>query len=215
MPRKPGGEHWKQGEGYEPRNKGLDFPAETLTAKEASSLVWACSGKAPTGIRNRALIALLYRSGLRLSEALSLYPKDIDADAGEVTVLRGKGGKRRVVAMDEGGLRFLERWLERRTSLGFNGLQRVFCTLKGEPVKAAYVRALLPRLARRAGIEKRVHAHGLRHTFASELASEGHPLTTIQTLLGHSRASTTDRYLRQLNPAKALEAVKKREWVEE
>ena len=215
MPRKPGGEPWKKGEGYEPKNKGLDFPAETLTPKEASSLIWACSGKAPTGVRNRALIALLYRSGLRLSEALSLFPKDIDADSGEVTVLRGKGGKRRVVAVDEGGLRFLERWLERRGRLGMNGRQPVFATLKGEPLKAAYVRALLPRLARRVGIEKRVHAHGLRHSFASELAAEGHPLSTIQTLLGHSRASTTDRYLRELNPAKALEAVKNREWSEE
>lgn len=166
----------------EPANKGRKFPAETLTAKEASALIWACSSRAPTGIRNRALLAVLYRSGLRISEALNLYPKDIDTESGELTVLRGKGGKRRVVAVDEGGLRFLERWLERRARLGFNGRQRVFCTLRGEPVKAAYVRALLPRLARRAGIEKRVHAHGLRHTFASELAGEGHPLSTIQTV---------------------------------
>ena len=194
--------------------KGLTFPAETLTALEVGSLIWACSGKAPSGIRNRALIALLYRSGLRISEALALEPKDINGDAGEITVLRGKGGKRRVVAVDEGGLRFLERWLERRARLGMNGRQTVFCTLKGAKMQSAYVRALLPRLARRAGIEKRVHAHGLRHSFASELAAEGHPLCTIQTLLGHSHASTTDRYLRELNPAKALEAVKNREWSE-
>jgi len=197
-----------------PANKGRQFPAETLTPKEIGGLLWACSSKAPTGLRNRSLLALLYRGGLRVSEALSLYPKDLNTEAGELTVLRGKGGKRRVVAVDEGALRFLERWLERRERLGFNGRQPVFCTLKGEPVKAAYIRALLPRLARRAGIEKRVHAHALRHTFASELAGEGLPLSTIQTLLGHSRASTTDRYLRELNPARALEAVKRREWKE-
>ena len=64
---------------------------------------WRCSGRyAPTGLRNRALIALLYRTGLRINEALSLYPKDLDLEGGSVRVLNGKGGKSRTVGLDPG-----------------------------------------------------------------------------------------------------------------
>ena len=71
----------------------------------------------------------------------------------------------------------------------------LLCTLKGQPVASAYVRALMPRLARRAGIDKCVHPHGLRHTHA-ELAFEGMPMNAIQAQLGHSSLATTRRYSR-------------------
>ncbi len=81
-------------------NRGRRFPAELLSEEEARALVRACSARAPTGIRNRALINLLYRGGLRVSEALALMPKDVDQAAGTVTVLHGKGDRRRVVGID-------------------------------------------------------------------------------------------------------------------
>ncbi len=68
------------------------------------SLICACSNRAPTGIRNRALIVVMYRAGLRLSEALALKPKDVDPDAGTITVLHGKGERRRVVGIDPGSM---------------------------------------------------------------------------------------------------------------
>src|SRR5437016_1978829 len=85
-----------------PANAGQHYPAEILTPDEVRALIKACSNRAPTGIRNRALLVLLYRGGLRITEALRLHPKDLDRAAGTVTVLRGKGGKRRTIGLDPG-----------------------------------------------------------------------------------------------------------------
>ena len=74
-----------------PANKGRKYPAEPLTEKEVRSLLAKCSGRAPTGIRNRALLTVLYRGGLRISEALALEPKDLDSKEGTIRVLHGKG----------------------------------------------------------------------------------------------------------------------------
>lgn len=196
--------------GRQPANAGKTYPAEVLTGDEVRGLLRACSNRAPTGVRNRALIVLLYRGGLRVSEALALAPKDADADAGTITVLHGKGDKRRVVGLDPAAFAVLERWLEARRSLGLGRRARLFCTLQGAPLDDSYVRRLLPRLARKAGIEKRVHAHGLRHTHAFELAAEGMPPHLIQAQLGHGSLATTDRYLRHVAPRELLNATRRR-----
>ncbi len=93
-----------------------------------------------------------------------------------------------------------------------NGRRRFICTLKGRPVQTAYVRGLLPRLAARAGIEKRVHPHGLRHTHAAELMREGVPVNVISRQLGHSSIATTARYLDHIQPQEVIEAMQRREW---
>ena len=195
-----------------PANKGRKLPPEPLTESEVKALIRACSQRAVTGVRNRALIVVLYRAGLRISEALALTPKDLDPLASTIRVLHGKGDKCRVAGLDAGAWAIVELWLNRRTASGINSRAPVFCTLQGKSMKTAYVRKLLPRLARKAGIEKRVHAHGLRHTFAYELAGEGTPLHLIQSQLGHSSLATTDRYVRHLNPAAVVEAMKSRTW---
>ena len=128
-----------------PSNAGKTFPVEILTPDEVNALLRACSRRPPTGLRNRALLTLLYRGGLRVSVALALYPKDVDADAGTVTVLHGKGDKRRTVGLDPAAFAVLEQWIARRATLRLNGRQPLLCTLDGAPVKDAYVRALLPR----------------------------------------------------------------------
>ena len=195
-----------------PANKDKTYPAEPLTANEAQKLILAASRRAPTGIRNRALIVTLYRGGLRIAEALALMPKDLDADAGTARILHGKGNRARTVGLDPTAFAVIERWLDRRTALGINGRAPVFCTLDGNPLSTAYVRALLPRLARKAGIEKRVHAHGLRHTHAAELAREGIPMNVIQAQLGHSSLATTDRYIRHIAPEQVIETMRGRAW---
>ena len=157
-----------------PANKGRKLPPEPLTDDDVKRLIGVCSRRAPTGIRNRALIVALYRGGLRIAEAMALRPKDLDAQAGTVRILEGKGRKARTVGLDPGAFAQIELWLRVRAGRGINGHAAVFCTLEGRPLATAYVRALLPRLAKKAGIEKRVHPHGLRHTFASQLRSEGH-----------------------------------------
>ena len=195
-----------------PANKGHRYPAEILTADEVRALITACSSRAPTGVRNRALLVLLYRAGCRISEALRLLPKDLDRAAGTATVLRGKGGQRRTIGLDPGAFAVVERWLDVRAKLGISGRAPIICTLKGKPVASAYVRTLMPRLARRAGIEKRVHAHGLRHTHAAELALEGHPMNLIQAQLGHTSLATTSRYLAHIAPAQLIAAMRARTW---
>jgi site-specific recombinase XerD len=198
----------------EPGNKGRKYPAEPLTGEEVSALLQACSNRAPTGIRNRALITILYRGGLRISEALALENKDLDRKKGTVRVLHGKGDQARTIGLDPEAFAVVDRWLDRRKALGFNGRRRLFCTLDGYPVSDAYVRSLLPRLARKAGVEKRVHAHGLRHTHAAELAREGIPMNVIQAQLGHSSLATTDRYIRHIEPQEVIETMQARKWTQ-
>ncbi|MBI1190047.1 MAG: tyrosine-type recombinase/integrase [Tepidisphaera sp.] len=187
--------------------KGRTFPVEVLTADEVERLMGACSRKAPTGIRNRALIALLYRTGLRISEALSLQPKDLDPERGTVRVLRGKGGKARTVGMDAGGFALLDKWMAMRPKS-----QWVFCTLDGAQVSDYYVRNMLPRIAEKAGIEKRVHPHGLRHTHAARLADERVPIHLIAAQLGHSNIGTTSRYIDHIAPGAVVAAVREVAW---
>ena len=141
-----------------PAKKRRTLPPEPLTPEEVKALIRACSKRAITGVRNQALIVVLYRAGLRISEALALMPKDLDAKGGMMRVLHGKGDKARVVGLDAGAWAILALWLDRRAAAGINSRAPVFCTLKGRPIKSAYIRTLLPRLAHKAGIDKRVHA---------------------------------------------------------
>lgn len=124
-----------------PVNKGLKLPAEPLTPDEVKMLLRCCSTRAATGIRNLALIVVLYRAGLRVSEALAILPKDLDAQAGTIRVLHGKGDKARVVGLDAGAWAILQVWLDRRAVLGITGRAPVFSTLRGKRMKSAYVSA--------------------------------------------------------------------------
>jgi len=190
----------------------IKLDADLLTAGEIEALIKTCSNRAPTGIRNRALIGLTWRTGLRIGEVLALLPKDVDLDAGTVVVQHGKNDKRRVVGMDAGTAALLNRWLETRKKRGINGRSPIFCTLNGGQVNQSYIRHLLPRLARRAGIDKRCHAHGLRHAMAFELEREGATVSQIRDLLGHSSLAVTDRYLRRIGASEAVEFARQREW---
>lgn len=183
-------------------------PAETLTDAEVQALLKACSRRTPTGRRNRALLGLLYRSGLRIGEALALRPADLDRSQGSLRVLHGKGDKARTVGIDAGAVALVDEWLEMRPATA-NGAP-LFCTLRGGPVAAGYVRNLMRRLRARAGIAKRVHAHGLRHTHAAQLAAEGTPVNVIQQQLGHSNVRTTSEYINHLRPGAVLAAIKER-----
>ena len=194
-------------------NKGEKLPPEVLTQAEVLALMDACSRRAPTGKRDRALVCLLWRGQLRLAEALSLKPSDVDLETGVVRIREGKGKKSRTVAIDPKCCDVLAVWMETRKQIeGVTGRQRLFCTLRGGPINTAQIREKLPKLAAKAGIEKRVHAHGLRHTGASELVEEGVSLTEIQEQLGHSNAATTDRYLKAINPKSRIERMRSRTW---
>jgi len=187
-------------------------PPEVLTEAEAIALMKACSARAPTGVRNRALIAVLWRCGLRISEALQLELRDVDLQAGTVRVRHGKGDRSRTVGLDEQTTALLARWLDRRRKLGAGARAPIFCTLQGGRLDSSYVRRLLPRLARKAGIDRRVHAHGLRHTYAAELAREGTAINVIRDALGHTSLAVTDRYLRDVAPTHVINTMRGRRW---
>ena len=196
----------------DPQSSSNSRPIEILTPEEIKSLLRACSGRAPTGIRNRALLVLGWRGGLRLGEVLALHPKDLDPEAGTVNVLRGKGGKQRTVGLDPTAFALIERWLDTRRNRGLNGRSPLICTLRGQPILQSYVRGLMTRLGKKAALEKRVHFHGLRHAHAHELAREHTPINVIQRQLGHSNISTTHVYLCKIAPQEVIEAMQAREW---
>jgi site-specific recombinase XerD len=155
---------------------------------------------------------VLWRSGLRVSEALALVPEDLDLVEGTVTILNGKGGRRRVVGLDIGTSLLVDQWLVTRRKLGAGFRSPLFCTLKGGRIDPSYVRHMLPRMARRAGVEKRVHAHGLRHAFAIDLARSGTPLFLIRDSLGHASVATTQTYLSRVGGHEVVEAMRGRNW---
>jgi site-specific recombinase XerD len=183
------------------------YPPEPLARDEIRRLLDAC-GTSSTGLRNRALLTTLWRTGLRIAEALALEPRDLDA--GVLRVRRGKGSKCRVVALDPAALASVQVWLDRKAQLGIGG--PIFSTLKGERIRTSYVRNALKRLAKKAGISKRVHAHGLRHTFASELADEKTDVRVIQRALGHSSLQTTQNYIDHLRPQAVIDTLRGRAW---
>lgn len=214
--------------GTHPPNYGETYPAEPLTEDEVRALLAQCSLRAPTGIRNRALITVMYRAGLRISEAIGYVPRpgerknkieplkvsDVDQAGGTIRVLHGKGNKARVVGLDDGAMEVLARWIETRRGLGITR-GPLFCTLDGRRMSDRYVRNMLKRLAAKAGIEKRVHPHGLRHSHAAELAAEHVPVNTIQQQLGHESLATTDRYLKHIAPADVIAMGRNRKpWTE-
>ncbi len=159
-------------------------------------------------LRNRALLYVGYRAGLRLLEALALYPKDVKTDKGVVRILHGRGDKSRTVGLPMDACVALDRWLDKRKKL--NRGVPLFCTLDGKTMSEAYVRSLMKRLQDRSEIRKRVHFHGLRHTCAWELAKEGAPMPIIQKALGHTSLQTTDRYLRHVAPMDVIDVIKSR-----
>jgi site-specific recombinase XerD len=188
----------------------MRYPPEVLSKREIAALLEACGTETWTDRRNRALIVVMYRAGLRVAEALALRPCDVDTERGAIRVLRGKGGRARTVGIDRWGLEELARWMGEHRAMGWSAGVPLFCTGSGRPVTQAYVRRRLPELARAAGIHKRVHAHGLRHTHAAELRAEGIDLAVIRRQLGHSSLLTTVRYLDHLEPESVIDRLGER-----
>lgn len=192
--------------------EGDPMPDELLVPHEARALIRASSGRAATGVRNRALVAVMYRSGLRPGEVLALRVDQVDTAGGTISVPPRKGGRGRVTGIDGPTRELVDAWLRRRAERGIGDDRPLFCTLAGEPLKAAYVRELLPRLARKAGINKRVHPLALRYANAAELAEEGMPAAMIDLHLGVAPAGGARRYRRPVGPEEVVAAIADRPW---
>jgi integrase/recombinase XerC len=160
-----------------------------LPKDESKDLLDAPATDSESGRRDRALLELLYASGLRAAECCGLDLEDLDRRHGTVRVM-GKGSKERVLPVGEVALDALDAYLDRRGG----GHGPLFRNARGGRLTTRSVQSIVGRRARAAGLARRVTPHTLRHTFATHLLGEGADLRLIQELLGHSRLSTTQRY---------------------
>jgi integrase/recombinase XerC len=171
----------------------------TLTVDEAFRLMESpttisekpSEGSKEKGLRDRAILELLYSSGLRVSELVGLNSNQLDLDLGIVRVM-GKGRKERIVPVGTKAIKALEAYLEKRGML--EGEEPVFINSLGGRLTTRSVGRLIKRYTRHSGIFRKVSPHSLRHTFATHLLDAGADIREIQEMLGHSSLSTTQRY---------------------
>ncbi|MCM3756706.1 tyrosine recombinase XerC [Sporosarcina aquimarina] len=163
--------------------------------EELEKLFDSCLGEKPRDLRDRALLELLYATGIRVSELTSISLSDIDNDLGIVRVM-GKGRKERYVPFGSFAQSAIERYIENSRSLLMKNTKhdRLFVNLRGGPLTERGVRHVLDAIVERASIQSNVYPHMLRHTFATHLLSAGADMRTVQELLGHSDLSSTQIY---------------------
>jgi integrase/recombinase XerC len=165
---------------------------KTLTAEQASHLV-AIGGDDPLVLRDRALLELLYSSGLRVGEVVALDLAHLDLKAGMVRVT-GKGAKTRVLPVGRQAREALSRWLAVRGQFARREEMALFTARDGGRLGARAVQLRVRRWACQQGLGVPVHPHMLRHSFASHLLESSGDLRAVQELLGHADISTTQIY---------------------
>jgi integrase/recombinase XerD len=168
---------------------------QVLTRGEVEKLLSQPRGTDPPALRDRALLELMYASGLRASEAITLELGDVDFEEG-VLRARGKGSKERVVPIGQAALRALAIYLERgRPDLvKTNAEAHLFVNFRGGQLTRQGLYKIVRRHAQTAGLADRMSPHTLRHTFATHLLSGGCDLRSVQEMLGHADVSTTQLY---------------------
>lgn len=149
--------------------------------------------KGPLDVRDRAMFELMYSSGLRLSETVSLDSSDVNLEDALVRVT-GKGAKQRIVPVGRVACEWLRSWLRERPSQAGAEQTALFVSRRGTRLTARAVQARLARWARAQGIDRPVHPHMLRHSFASHMLESSGDLRAVQELLGHADISTTQVY---------------------
>jgi integrase/recombinase XerD len=163
-----------------------------LSGSDIDRLVESPDLSTDEGIRDRAILELLYGTGLRVSELCGLSLYDVSDDLVRV---RGKGGKERLVPVGRQALLAIDAYLTRvRQKHDSETVQKLFVTDKGKPIGRTFVWGRVHKLAKQAGIDKKVSPHTFRHTYATHLLDAGADLRVIQDLLGHAHISSTDRY---------------------
>ena len=167
----------------------------TLSIEDAAALVESPDLSAPEGLRDRAMLELLYASGLRASECLALRLEDLNISAGYV-MATGKGNRQRLVPVGAQALKWVERYaltsrpaFVRRWDSG-----ALFVNRYGRPLSRQALWMVIKRAGRRAGVRSTVSPHTLRHSFASHLLERGADLRSVQAMLGHADIATTQIY---------------------
>lgn len=179
-------------EGVRPPKAAKPLPA-TLSPDEAVRLV-AFDDDTPAGIRDRAVLEMLYSSGLRISELTELDLDSIDFGTREVRVT-GKGSKTRIVPVGAPAIAAVERWLAVRSSMPhIDDKQALFLSPRGKRLSPRLVQARIKQWATKQGINADVHPHMLRHSFASHVLQSSGDLRAVQEMLGHASIASTQVY---------------------
>lgn len=169
---------------------------KTMSDKDVSRLLDVCANDIE-GIRDRALIELLYASGARISEAAGIKLSDIDFSQKQLRLF-GKGSKERIVPLYQEALSALDTYIaSARPALLSKGKEpsaNLFISVRGNAMSAAALRVRFERLVKLAGLDSSLTPHSMRHTFATELLEGGADLRSVQELLGHESLSTTQIY---------------------
>jgi integrase/recombinase XerD len=173
---------------------GRSLP-KSLTEDQVEKLLQAPDTATALGLRDRAMLELLYATGLRVSELVSLGLSQLNLNAGVVRVI-GKGNKERLVPFGEEALTWLGKYLSqgRGALLGEHLSEALFPTARGAPMTRQAFWYAIKRYARQAGLERAPSPHTLRHAFATHLLNHGADLRVVQMLLGHADLSTTQIY---------------------
>ena len=174
---------------------GRSLP-DTLSIEEVDDLLASASRQeSPDSMRDRAMFELIYACGLRVTELVSLDLEDLDLEQGSVRCL-GKGGKERLIPVHADAISVLRRYIdETRPALVRNSSERaLFLNRRGQRLSRQGFWLILKGQAKRAGIDKKITPHTLRHSFATHLLQGGAPLRHVQELLGHSSITTTQVY---------------------
>ncbi len=175
--------------------KNLPSLPQSLTPDEVERLLAAPAGESPLALRDRAMLEVLYATGLRVSELVSLELGQLQLDAGFLRAF-GKGSKQRVVPLGEMATEALIRYLAagRPRLLGERRQARVFLNRSGLGLTRQGFWKMMKRRAVEAKISKNITPHTLRHSFATHLLDNGADLRSVQTMLGHADISTTQIY---------------------
>lgn len=165
-----------------------------LSIEEVEALLDAPDIKKPEGLRDRAMLELMYSSGLRVSELLSLERKKINLERGVVTIF-GKGSKERKVPIGDFALEYIVKYIHeaRRKNPGRDS-KYLFLNRYGKPLSRQFFFMQIKKYAALAGIEKNISPHTLRHSFATHLLENGAQLRAVQEMLGHANIATTQIY---------------------
>src|ERR1700722_9683606 len=168
---------------------------ETLNELQVEQLIEAIDLKAPFGLRDRAMVELLYASGLRISELANARLENFD-DQERILRITGKGNKTRLVPVGRKASGALAAYLamERPKLVKARTGNEIFLSARGTKLTTARIWQIVKRIARQSGLEKNIYPHLLRHSFATHLLSNGADLRIIQEMLGHADISTTQVY---------------------